>query len=108
MDQLQTQQKCWFIWSTHIQDGCLSSARGSHRHHAVPNDHGLIELRDLDEGARLRLQPLLHDDVVDGVVHHSIVLLRQYHARKQIVYNTLQMVYRENISSIKDHSRAGV
>lgn len=78
-----------FILSAHIQDGSLSSTCGPHCHDTVTNDHGLVELCDLHEGARFRLQPLLQDDMVDGVIHHTIVLLWEYHSRKEIVYNTL-------------------
>ena len=71
-------------------DGGFASARGSDQHDAVTHDHGFVELNDLLDDDLLGLQLPVDLGLVDGRLHDAVVMLRQNHAREQILQDGLE------------------
>ena len=74
---------------THLVDGCLAATSGPHQHHAVSDQHGLVELDDLHNLGVHYLQTLLLLDSNDLLLQAAVVVLGDLHTREQVGQDSL-------------------
>ena len=72
-----------------LVDGGLPASRGSDQHDAVTNDHSFVELNDLLDDDIFGLEFSVDLCLIDGRLHDAVIMLRQNHAREQILENGL-------------------